>query len=280
MINEMTILAGAMVAKPFAETAATLLGRLAGEPCKVVGDVTADWLRYWQWQQRISILNRAHTVIAREKIAVKAIPPGFLLPLLEEAGNVADDDLQTLWANLLASAIENEASCEPSYIQVLRSLSKRDAQLLLRISRARIKAKSVDAPTLEQCECCPLSDEEINALGFSNSWEFWESIDRLRDLLTMKPSAEEWIILPCEVRDSEGFLVTKVQAIVIDISLSYFGAKFVERVTRNKVASENIAGPGEMMSQVLGLGAKVRSATQYLENDARRRMARGMQETN
>ena len=76
----------------------------------------ADQLYMWQWQQRVNIFHRAEQVMEKDNIAAKMVPNSFLLPLIDAAGNIEGDELQDLWSNLIASALESNSSCQLSFV--------------------------------------------------------------------------------------------------------------------------------------------------------------------
>ena len=107
--------------KPVVETGCKLVESLLGEPCKIAGEMLADQLYFWQWLNRVRMANRADAVMKANGIAVRVLPPGFLVPLLQAAGDVDDPELQEMWANLLASGAADEKHCHPAFIHALRS---------------------------------------------------------------------------------------------------------------------------------------------------------------
>jgi len=118
------------IAKPVVETGCRLIDSLLGEPIKIAGSMLADQIYFWQWQNRIKIANRAKEIMAENNITEKVLPPGFLLPLLEAAGNIDEPTLQEMWARLLSYAVSDAKYHHPSYIKVLSELSPLDVKLL------------------------------------------------------------------------------------------------------------------------------------------------------
>jgi hypothetical protein len=57
-------------------------------------------------------------------------PPKIMLPLLEHATMEYEDDLHTMYANLLASALDSESEIEKKFVSVLAELSGSDARAL------------------------------------------------------------------------------------------------------------------------------------------------------
>lgn len=118
------------LAKPLVATGCGLIESLLGEPCKVGGQVLHDTVYAWQWRNRVKIAARAKKMLEDTEIDPRVMPKGFLLPLLDAAGNVEEDTLQRMWASLLAEAVEHEERQHPLYIETLRGLSSSDARFL------------------------------------------------------------------------------------------------------------------------------------------------------
>lgn len=133
-----TTIADAMVkvtdlAKPVIETGCGLIESLLGRPCMVAGQLLADQVYAWQWRNRIRIAARAQQILEESEVAPRVLPPGFLLPLIEAAGNAAEESLQEMWANLLVNAAVDDESHQRMYIETLRSISAQDAAVFARL---------------------------------------------------------------------------------------------------------------------------------------------------
>lgn len=105
-----------------------LVRDLVGEPVKVAGGMLGDQVYWWQWRNRVRIASRAAEIIERDGIARRIVPPSFLLPLLDDAGNVEDPDLQAMWARLLASGVAADEHQHPMWIKILAQMSAEDAR--------------------------------------------------------------------------------------------------------------------------------------------------------
>jgi len=60
-------------------------------------------------------------------IAARLLPAGFLLPLLEAAGDVEDPVLSELWSRLLASGVADNKHRRPVFVDVLKRMDHDDA---------------------------------------------------------------------------------------------------------------------------------------------------------
>ncbi len=119
------------------KTGADLLEKLLGKPCQVAGAMLSDQIYFWQWSNRVRIVARAQQIMDGNSIAARVIPKGFLLPLLEAAGNVEDPDLQEMWARLLASSVKSDEFQHPTFIEALRQLTSDEAKIVKLMSRGR-----------------------------------------------------------------------------------------------------------------------------------------------
>ncbi|MFI4917896.1 MAG: DUF2806 domain-containing protein [Phycisphaerales bacterium JB060] len=131
-MNDLAIVAGAMGAgfgamKPMAEAAADLAKKLLGRPLLVAGDLLADEVYRIQCENRIRTLHKLKLKLEETGTPPEAMPPGFLVAAMEAIGNVDDEDLQHLWANLLKSAMTDPDKRSPMYLGVLRQLGTREA---------------------------------------------------------------------------------------------------------------------------------------------------------
>jgi hypothetical protein len=124
------IVATAKIGKSAVDTACKLADALLGKPLAVAGDMIADEIYVWQTTNRIRLLLKTEEKLKAAGVSARIIPKGFLLPLLDAAGNVDDADLQEMWANLLAGGVTADSKQHPMYIQTLRQMSAADAQLL------------------------------------------------------------------------------------------------------------------------------------------------------
>jgi hypothetical protein len=125
--------------KPVVETACELIKNLLGKPCLAIGLLLEDTIYAWRWRNRIRIAHKASVIMQRDHVAAGVLPPGFLLPLLEKAGDVDDEDLQDIWARLLASGAESETHRHPAFVTVLHQLSHDDTTVLRLVSAQQVK---------------------------------------------------------------------------------------------------------------------------------------------
>lgn len=126
-----TLITGAVdLARPVVESGCRLIDDLLGKPCRVSGALLSDQIYAWQWANRIRIANRAREILDKYSVPEQVLPTGFLVPLLDQIGNVDQPELQNLWAQLLASAVESELARHPSFVSILSQLSIAEGVLI------------------------------------------------------------------------------------------------------------------------------------------------------
>lgn len=115
------------------------VGEVIGGPIKeAVGLYVTDKLSRLRLERAIysevrldALRRKLDSLTEGEALAVRPLPPKVALPLLEAATMEFDDDLQTLWAQLLRSAIdERRDPIERQHVSILAELSADDAKAL------------------------------------------------------------------------------------------------------------------------------------------------------
>src|SRR3990167_4884089 len=72
------------------------------------GGILSDNVRYWRWQNQISILQKVKEKIEASGLTKHQIPLKVLVPIIEHSSLEEDGQLQEKWANMLANAITNK----------------------------------------------------------------------------------------------------------------------------------------------------------------------------
>ena len=105
----------------------------------------------YNWEQLVSLLEKAKRRLEEKGIGeTRAIPPKVALPLLEYATIEHEDDLHTLWANLLATGMDaREDAIHRKYVTTLGEMTADDANVLaLMFTEAedeRSKTETIDS---------------------------------------------------------------------------------------------------------------------------------------
>jgi hypothetical protein len=131
------IIAATHLTKPVVEVACDLACALLGRPLRHAGGLLGDEVYAWRASNRIRLLSLVKKKLDVAKATPRMVPAGFLLPLLDAAGDVEEIDLQELWANLLASGIKADGNQHPMFVHALKQMSSQDAGVLKVLAEAR-----------------------------------------------------------------------------------------------------------------------------------------------
>lgn len=86
------------------------------------------------WERLVLLFHKVEQRLKEAGITqTKVPPPKIMLPLLEHATMEYEDDLHTMYANLLASALEPESEIDKKFVSVLSELSATDVRVLRRM---------------------------------------------------------------------------------------------------------------------------------------------------
>lgn len=123
-----TVLAASKAAEPY-------LLKVLGAPLEQIGGLLASPLEEMKKRRAARLARIAADAAAQVQEAGAApiqIPDYIAIPLLEKATLVDDDDLQRMWASLLANASHPERASDvfPSFPTMLAGLSPRHAKFL------------------------------------------------------------------------------------------------------------------------------------------------------
>ena len=97
----------------------------------------ADRLQFYRWERAELLFKKTQEKLHQRGIKeLRTVPPKILLPLIENATLEEDDELHTLWANLLVTALTpQKEEVHALYINILRQLSGSQAKLLSELSK-------------------------------------------------------------------------------------------------------------------------------------------------
>ena len=111
------------------DTAIELFSNVFGTPTQITGEALSDTLRNWQWKNRIKIASRASELTGDQCPPVSLMPKGFFLRFIDYSGNVEDNELQEIWARLLADSTVTHSQFHPLLLSALQGLDPDDARL-------------------------------------------------------------------------------------------------------------------------------------------------------
>lgn len=116
------------------------LDKIFGEAIEEsVGQLWTDRIRerriastIYSWERLETLLHKTQKRLHRKGIIQFRIPPAkVILPLLENATLEDEDDLQTLWAQLLATSLDAKSEqTHRKFVSILSDLTSEDAKVL------------------------------------------------------------------------------------------------------------------------------------------------------
>jgi len=101
--------------KPLLESGAKLIDNLLGEPFKVAGGMLSDQVYCWRIQRMAKIAAKAKKMLEAAGVEPRALPPGFLIPFLEASSVCDGEDLENLFAKILASSVSDDLYQHPVF---------------------------------------------------------------------------------------------------------------------------------------------------------------------
>jgi Abortive infection alpha len=131
----------------------TFLGKVFKEPLDQVSGIVSDRLKFFRWQRQVRMAEEAEKILkSRGTQETRAVPPKLALPLIEAASLEEDDDLQNLWAKLLANAMDPNFKSELryTYIDILKSLTPLDVKILMEFYGVLKNDKKVEFSKINQ----------------------------------------------------------------------------------------------------------------------------------
>jgi hypothetical protein len=93
----------------------------------------ADYLKFKRFELQASLVEKIKAIIDSRPCLknLRAVPPKIALPIFYGASIEEDDDLHTIWARLLASAMDPEQpKLRTAFADILRQLEGADVGLL------------------------------------------------------------------------------------------------------------------------------------------------------
>lgn len=109
------------------------LERVFKEPLEQVSGIISDKLKFMRWERQVRMADKVTEILESRGIKeTRAVPPKLALPILQTASTEENDELQDLWANLLANAMDPTVKVEIrfTFIEMLKSLNPLDVKTL------------------------------------------------------------------------------------------------------------------------------------------------------
>lgn len=114
------------------EESESFLSAALGEPAKALGGLMADGINARRHSNLVKITAQAKRKLQEAGVSPKEVPLSIIHPALESASLEENDDLRSIWANLLANSSDPRAKVNvlPSFTGMLRELTSRDVKFL------------------------------------------------------------------------------------------------------------------------------------------------------
>lgn len=110
------------------------VARVTTEPLETVMGILNDKLQFVRWERKLRLAERGREILHQRGIQgpLRPIPYKLALPIVENASLEDNDELQDLWANLLASAVDPkfEGLIRTAYIDIIKQLEVVDVHIL------------------------------------------------------------------------------------------------------------------------------------------------------
>jgi len=123
-----------------AQTAGGFFGPFLIDPLKQASSILTDRLAYTRFERQVRFIQNARDLLIASGLQEPGckVPLNFGVPLIEAATLEEDDDLQSVWAQLLVNSVNPSAGVEPrtAFIGMLKEMNSLDATILQRIYRA------------------------------------------------------------------------------------------------------------------------------------------------
>jgi Abortive infection alpha len=109
-----------------------LVKRIAGPAADEVGLTLQDSVKVYRAKRQYKLFEKMNRIVTEAGFAPNPIALKLLLPALDYASVESDEELHTLWANLLANSSDPRQYVVvlPAFPNVLRELMPRDARFL------------------------------------------------------------------------------------------------------------------------------------------------------
>lgn len=158
------------------------LAYVFGEAASEFGGMLGDTMRFYRFKNMIGILGKMRVIIEARGIPageVKALPFGDALRSIEAASYEENEDVQDLWARLLANATTADAGAgiKKLHVDLLKSIGSSEAHLLnlLHMFQSRYFRSQDEVRAFS---------EEMNAAA-SNGWRQFSEEERRSAVLNL-----------------------------------------------------------------------------------------------
>jgi hypothetical protein len=116
------------------------VAKIVGGPLEQASGIAEDYLRYARWERQVRFQLRAEAFLLERGVENKIRPISMSvgISLLQAASLEEDDELQDLWARLLANGLDPNSGVEVkrAFVSILEDMGSLEARLLKAIAEA------------------------------------------------------------------------------------------------------------------------------------------------
>lgn len=98
------------------------VGTIFGSAVIQLDAMIEDRWKTWRLRQWLKLATKSEALLERNGLTASQIPFDVVLPLIESASLVEDENLVDCWAALLANAAGQERKVPPSFVHVMKEL--------------------------------------------------------------------------------------------------------------------------------------------------------------
>jgi hypothetical protein len=161
------------------EPASDMLRKIAGPLCDEIGESMGVVARHYRYRLAVKMFQKTERMLREAGISPRAVPPRLFLPIVENASVQDDDGLHTRWAALLANAATSPDSVHPSYIEVLRQLTPKDAKHLDKLYDYLAERKFPRLHVQPWVQAISYAEQERRRANGENPMESFQNLIRL-----------------------------------------------------------------------------------------------------
>ncbi len=109
------------------------LSKVFKQPIEDAVGIIGDRLRFLRWERQVRLSDKVNEILEQRGVKeTRAVPPKIALSILENASLEGNDELQDLWANLLANSMDINFTEEIryAYLEIIKSVTSLDVRML------------------------------------------------------------------------------------------------------------------------------------------------------
>jgi len=224
------------------EKLGTFLSSVFGAPITTTSGMLQDKLAVARWERQLRLADKVQEITNERAASGKpvGVQPRLAVPIIENASLEENNQLQDLWAHLLASAMNTETSIKVrnAFVDIIKQLEPIDVQILevcfkkLRESQLTRKAKFGHKEWFTETDATsyPITQKHvIDALDITKQ-TYMESADNLMRVRLLSSYIEDSDI-HAEVDGSEEYYEASLHYGYQSVCITELGTVFVKVCT-------------------------------------------------